>query len=319
MVGAESGAERLEDSPWQNETSCPPRELQENATEQTNVNWLTNWCYPVIEKFLRFLLNPSNLFFKAWQAMPVGSYKLRLDYDVFPRPHYAFCTYHAARLADLLGIERISLVEFGVAGGNGLVELERLAELVEQEFKVRIDIYGFDSGMGLPAPQDYRDLPYVWQEGFFKMDVDSLKSRLKRSKLILGDVKDTVPTFFEEHSPAPIAATFHDLDYYSSTRDALRIHEGDSKWLLPRIYCYCDDVYSSEMGGILCDRVGQLCAINEYNEQSPARILAPIAGFPQSRRRPATWNEKIYVHHDFDHPQYNTYVHPNRDRQLQLK
>lgn len=37
------------------------------------------------------------------------------------RPNYAYCTYHAADLARRLGIPRISVIEFGVAGGNGLL------------------------------------------------------------------------------------------------------------------------------------------------------------------------------------------------------
>ena len=83
----------------------------------------------MFDKLLRLLLNPQRIVFRTWKALPLGSLKLRLDYDVFPRPHYAYCTYHAARLAEILGIERISLIEFGVAGGNGLVELVRRGEL----------------------------------------------------------------------------------------------------------------------------------------------------------------------------------------------
>jgi hypothetical protein len=273
----------------------------------------------VLDKFLRLLLNPQQAILKTRRAWPVRSFKRRLDYDIFPRPHYAYCTYHAARLAQLLGIARISLIEFGVAGGNGLVELESLAEQVEKEFDTRIDIYGFDSGEGLPAPEDYRDLPYIWQKGFFRMDVDALQRRLRRAKLVLGDVRDTVPAFVAQHAPAPIGAVFHDLDYYSSTRHALEILHGDPTWMLPRVFCYCDDVLSSELGGILCRRVGQLRALDEYNEVDQNRFIGPISGFTHMRRVPAAWNDKIYVHHAFDHPAYGTYVHADANRQLTLK
>ncbi|NIP15814.1 MAG: hypothetical protein GWM88_14255 [Pseudomonadales bacterium] len=37
-------------------------------------------------------------------------------------------------------------------------------------FGVDIEIWGFDSGKGLPAPKDYRDLPYIRQEAFFEFD-----------------------------------------------------------------------------------------------------------------------------------------------------
>jgi len=273
----------------------------------------------MIDKFLRFLLKPQSLLFRSWKQIPVGSFQLRLDYDVFPRPHYAFCTYYAARTAQLLGIDRISLLEFGVAGGNGLVELESMAEQVEREFDTRIEIYGFDTGKGLPPPEDYRDLPYIWREGFFEMDVDSLRNRLRRSELVLGNVRETLPSFFENHSPAPVGAVFMDLDYYSSTLAALEVFRAEPKCLLPRIWTYFDDVISAEGGGIYCDRVGQLCAIKDYNEVDRNRYVAPIAGLTHTRRRRATWNTQIYVHHAFDHPHYDTYIHPEHDRQLRLE
>jgi len=248
----------------------------------------------------------------------MGQFKTRLDYDIFERPHYAFCVYHAARQAAALGIPKISVAEFGVAGGNGLVALENLIEEIEKEFGVEIEIYGFDTGEGLPAPIDYRDLPYIWKTGFYKMDQDALAKRINRSKLVLGEVKDTLPTFHEEHKPAPLGAAFFDVDFYSSTRDCFEIFKGGSETLLPRIYCYCDDVMSSEMGGILCDDVGQLLAIKEYNESHDKASLSQIHGLNYTRALPAKWNEQIYVHHAFDHPEYDTYVHPDKDRQLAL-
>ncbi|MCA9299165.1 MAG: hypothetical protein KDA28_08875 [Phycisphaerales bacterium] len=273
----------------------------------------------MIDGLLRFINRPQQLVFKTWAKFPVGSFERRLAWDIFPRPHYAYCTYHAARLAERLGIERISVIEFGVAGGNGLVELERMAEAVEQEFKTKIDVYGFDTGLGLPPPLDYRDLPYIWQEGHFKMDIEALKARLSRANLVFGDVKDTVPTFCEKHKPAPIGAVFMDLDYYSATIDGLEIFETPSEYALPRVFCYFDDVGSAEGGGIMCDKVGQLLAIDEYNDRNDRRHLARIGGFEHTRNRKASWNDKIFVHHAFDHPHYDTYIHRSANRQLQLQ
>jgi hypothetical protein len=255
---------------------------------------------------------------KAWRKFPIGPFKLKLDFDIMPRPHYAYCVYEAARLADALKLDRISVIEFGVAGGNGLTELERVAGQVEKEFRVRIDVYGFDNGTGLPKPLDYRDVPYVWRTGFYKMDVDALRARLTRAKLVLGDVSETSEQFFRDHSPAPIGAFFIDLDFYTSTRDALKILDSDQVQTLPRVFCYFDDVISSE-GTFFSDRVGELLAIEEYNKSHSMRELAKIAGFPHGRAIPAQWNDQIYVHHWFDHPQYNTYIHPSRDRQQPLQ
>ena len=47
----------------------------------------------------------------------------------------------------------ISVIEFGVAGGAGLLSLERTAELVEARTKVQRGVHGFDTGVGLPNPQ----------------------------------------------------------------------------------------------------------------------------------------------------------------------
>ena len=43
------------------------------------------------------------------------------------RPNYTWALLHAGHLAKTLGIRRISAIEFGVAGGNGLLALENAA------------------------------------------------------------------------------------------------------------------------------------------------------------------------------------------------
>ena len=270
----------------------------------------------MIRKLINAVMKPQNIFFKTWKKFPVGDFRLRLDYDIFPRPHYAFCVYHAARQAHALGLDRISVMEFGVAGGNGLIELERLAMAVEQEFPVAIDVYGFDTGTGLPAPVDYRDLPYIWREGFFAMDENALRGRLGRARLVLGDVKETVPDFFNAHGAAPLGAAFFDLDFWSSTNDALGIFDADEDKRLPRALCYFDDVLSAEGGGWMNEYIGQLASIRDYNESHQQKKISKIEGFDIQRRMPAPWNSKIYVHHDFQHAKYNTYIHADKDRQL---
>src|SRR6266851_7746170 len=62
------------------------------------------------------------------------------------RPHYAYCVYQAAVLAKRLGYPRISVIEFGVAGGNGLVNLEWHAREISRWLSIGIDVYGFDTG-----------------------------------------------------------------------------------------------------------------------------------------------------------------------------
>lgn len=272
----------------------------------------------MVRKALNLMLNPQKLIFKAWEKFPLGSYRLRLDYDIFPRPHYAYCVYHAAKLAEKLGHKRISIAEFGVAGGAGLLELEKLVVEVEKEFSVKIDIYGFDTGEGLPEPAGFRDMEYIWKAGFFKMDQDALRAKLSRSKLVLGNVKDTVPTFFDDFDAAPLAAAFLDLDFWSSTCDTMKIFDASDDHILPRVFCYFDDVGSAEDGGLMNDYVGQLASIKDYNDSHETMKTTKINGFHHMRRIPASWNDKIYVHHAFDHPDYNTYIHATTDRQLKI-
>ena len=79
----------------------------------------------------------------------------KLEFDAFPRTHFAYGTYFAALQAKALGLDRISVYEFGVGWGGGLMELERISIIVEQETGVSIDVYGFDTGAGMPESLAY--------------------------------------------------------------------------------------------------------------------------------------------------------------------
>src|SRR6266849_11023426 len=75
------------------------------------------------------------------------------------RPQYAWGTVLAAAQAKALGHEEVSVIEFGVAGGRGLLALQDIAGAVSRVSGIRISIFGFDMGSGLPVPTDERDLP----------------------------------------------------------------------------------------------------------------------------------------------------------------
>ena len=126
----------------------------------------------------------------------------------------------------------ISGVDFGVADGSGLLSLERVSELREQKVGIGIEIYGFDAGKGLPKPKDYRDVPYMWEEGDFSMDERQLRVRLKRAQLQLGLVEQTVPEFVRI-SFAPVACISFDLDLYSGTKQAFRLLEAGCRQAVP--------------------------------------------------------------------------------------
>lgn len=219
------------------------------------------------------------------------------------RPNYTWSVLHSARIARTLGIDRITVAEFGVAGGNGLVALEAAATAAEGFFGVGIDVVGFDSGGGIPAPRDHRDAPYVIAAGDFPMDTDRLRARLQRSELLLGLVEETLPRFLEGTS-SPVGFVSIDLDYYSSTVAALALLTAPPDRLLPRVMCYFDDVMGYPWG----DFNGERLAIAEFNEREPDRKISPVYGLRYFLPRPwsqAMWPEMMYLAHILDHPRYD--------------
>jgi hypothetical protein len=64
------------------------------------------------------------------------------------------------------------------------------------------------------------------------MNEGKLRERLRKAKLILGMVEETVPQFIDS-KPSPIAFTAFDLCFYSSTVNALKIFEADQSVCSP--------------------------------------------------------------------------------------
>src|SRR5215470_11370339 len=71
----------------------------------------------------------SNLFFKTLVSQ-----------NTLKRPHFLWGALQGVNLAKALGIGRVSFLEFGVAGGNGLVALEGIAQRLEAVFNIQIDV-----------------------------------------------------------------------------------------------------------------------------------------------------------------------------------
>ncbi len=243
---------------------------------------------------------------KVIQKLKIGSYGQRVKLGAVDRPHYGYCVYHAAVLAKKLGYKRISVLEFGVAGGNGLINLEYHAGEIKKNLGVEIDIYGFDTGEGLPEPVDYRDLPYNWKKGFYKMDVPVLEAKLKKSRLVLGNIRDTHKDFYQRYEPAPIGAIMYDFDFYSSTVDAFKMLEADERYFLPRVYCYFDDTIGSETE-LYNDYTGVRLAINEFN-QSHTDIKFGLPYHLLTRIIKSPWYYKIWITHFFNHSRYNDFI-----------
>ena len=240
-------------------------------------------------------------FEKAFSKYPLLSYRLKqiIEMSKTKRKNYAWGVLCGADLAVTLGIKRISVIEFGVAEGAGLIVLEKISKEVEKIYNIIIDVYGFDTGKGLPRPIDYRDLPQIWKEGYFPMDEKKLRQKLDRAKLVLGLVNETIGKFIELN-PAHIAFTAFDLDLYSSTMAAFQLFLSKSDILLPRVHCYFDDI----MAFSYSDFNGERLAINDFNEKNNFRKISKIYGLRDWIFEYENWIEQIYLAHIFDHPLY---------------
>jgi hypothetical protein len=279
---------------------------------------MLKWILKKVAYGLGLRRNPSHVEDSPFAYPWLNSVYCRLTTKNAPelRPNYTWAMIQAAHLASSLGVERISAVEFGVAGGNGLIAMERAAEKLEDVFKIGIDVYGFDSGQGLPKSQDYRDLPNLWAAGAYPMDEEKLRRRLNHAQLIVGLVQDTVPQFLASQ-PAPIGFVSFDLDLYSSTVEAFQVLEAGEDRLLPRIYCYFDDILGFTFG----HHNGERLAINEFNAAHRDRQISQIYGlrfYLPRQAADASWAEKMYMTHILDHRLYGEPDGLVRDARMDL-
>jgi hypothetical protein len=239
-------------------------------------------------------------------AIDVGTlFRWCLERGLDTRAQYLWGVLVAARTALGLGIPSITAIEFGVAGGNGLLALERAAATATELTGVEIESFGFDTGAGMPPPVDHRDVPWVIQEGWFEMDERLLRSRLTSAELVLGPVAATVPAWIESGHP-PLGFAAFDLDYYSATVDALGVLEASAERLLPRVACYFDDLF----GYGWSDFTGERAAIADFNSSHGRRKIGKVHGLRYElppAQHPLAWHEQMYMAHLFDHPEYCTH------------
>jgi hypothetical protein len=240
------------------------------------------------------------------KTLSLLSYGDRVFLGALDRPHYGYCIFQAAKLAMLLNYPRISVIEFGCGGGNGLINAEKHIAEITKIFAVDIELYGFDGELGLPRPEDYRDMPHYFKAGLYELDRSALEKKLRITKLVIGDVKETCRSFFKKYSPAPIGCIFHDLDYYSSTTHALSLFDADSAYFLPRVFMYFDDIFGNDVW--LCNNyTGERLAIVEFNMNHRLKKICPHYSLPL--QYPDTWwPPHVSIYHDFEHPRYNDFI-----------
>jgi hypothetical protein len=236
-------------------------------------------------------------------SLPVwlfGSYRLKIAFDLIIRQHHAYGLLKAADRALKLGFQSVSVIEFGVASGAGLMNIQQIAAKLQKITGVKFDIYGFDNIAGMSPHKDYRDHPDLYREGDYKMNYDLLTRHLSHNvHIIQGDIKSNIPAFIQNLPPqAPIGFVSLDVDYYSSAVDALAVFDYESYKYLDIIYLYVDDIHKDEHNS----RCGERLAIQEFNERHPARLIEKHP-FLEAQRifKHARWLKHIYLLHILDH------------------
>ena len=238
-------------------------------------------------------------------------FRKRVYFDTVIRPHNAYCLLRAADMAKSLGYGRVTAIEFGVAHGAGLMNMAEIAAEVTKVTGVEVDLYGFDTGKGLPRAQDYRDHPEIYTEGDFPMDFDGLRARLPENcHLVIGDTQQTVGTV--ALSPdSPLGYIVLDVDYYSSAAACLKILEREAKLYLPTVHLYADDT-SGEPMNPWC---GEMLAMAEFSSRNAYRKICQYKSLPSYRpSKHGVWLEKMYTAHILD----STYRSPEFKRPLSV-
>ncbi len=229
-----------------------------------------------------------------------GSYRAKVDFDLVVRQQYAFPILYAADAAKKYGYKAVTIIEFGVAGGAGLLNMCRIAERTRQETGIEFRVVGFDTGKGMPAPIDYRDLPESFQAGDFPMDEQRLRQALPVfADLIIGDITETVPEFFHALTDEqPIGFVAIDVDYYSSAKKALDILRGSPQIYLPIVPVYLDDIGVDGSN----PWTGELLAAEEFNRENELRKIAPFTLLRSQRIFKNTqWIDRMFAAHVHDH------------------
>ncbi len=230
-----------------------------------------------------------------------GSFKKKVQYDLVPRQPYAFSIQAAAEQALAANIGKLTLIEFGVAAGAGLLNMCWIAEQVTRESGVEFEIIGFDGGEGMPPPKDYRDHPEKYFTGDYPVtDKRRLLEQLPaNARIMFGHIDDSIRKFGSQIR-YPIGFVSVDVDYCWSTKQCLEFFDLEAQNYLPYVYTYFDDVQDIDDN----EFCGELLAIKEFNRSNANqnRQIA-IANCLDRLRifKNAIWLKQVYLAHIFDH------------------
>jgi hypothetical protein len=230
-----------------------------------------------------------------------GNYRMRIACDLVVRQQYAFSLLKTAELAMAQGLKSVTVIEFGVAAGAGLVNICDICRNITKVTGIDFQIFGFDSGVGMPPPRDHRDHPEVFSEGSFPLiDRSALMRALPHNaKLILGDIQETLPDFMAGLSASsPVGFVVIDVDYYWSAKECLKVFLGAADNYLPWTLVYLDDIGFESSN----PWAGELLAVREFNEENEMRKIHLFEGLRHKRLfKHTSWFDQVYLLHVLDH------------------
>ena len=231
-----------------------------------------------------------------------GGVRAKTAFDLLVRRQHAYGLLKAADEAKARGLREVTVVELGVAAGTGLLNICELGERIGAETGVDFRVAGFDTGEGMPPPTDYRDHPELYKEGWFPMDREALEARLPaNAEIHFGPIGETMPAFVAGlGADAPLAFATLDVDFYSSSKDALRLFDGRPDAYLPCVTLYVDDLALSTHTRF----AGELLAIREFNDEHELRKLDWDWNLANTRVfKRAEWLTHMFKLHVLDHPE----------------
>ena len=227
-----------------------------------------------------------------------GNFVKKINYDLVPRQPYAFGLSEAFRLAKEEQIDKVIIIEFGVASGAGLFNLAYISNKLSKIYNIDYEVLGFDTGKGMPEPIDYRDHPEHYMTGDFpSINLENAKLP-KKTKIYYGDIEDTVKNILEHlNKNVKIGFVSIDVDYYSSTKKCLEIFNYNESNFFSTTPVYFDDVQNID-DNIYC---GELLAIEEFNKINENRKLSKMNNLRYLRIfKNAVWIDQMYYAHILD-------------------
>jgi hypothetical protein len=200
-----------------------------------------------------------------------------------------------------MNLPQLMVIEFGVAYGHGLLNLCKICKIITGSTGLSFEIIGFDSDIGMPQLQDYRDHPEIWHTGQFLSDHNKIREQLpQNAKLISGDIKNTLPKFIKNNirRESPLGFIVVDVDIYSSAKQCFQIFNYHDRYCyLPTTIVYMDDVHDL----LTCnDWTGEELAIREFNNENTMRKLQELR--IRQNHPPRGWHDHIFGLHILDHP-----------------